>query len=128
MDENHKSTDSLNPADYFPTIRTLQDNLGNKIERNAHGHTMQSSINVREGDTIELAITVNKPEALDIEYAIGFGEKEWSKSHSKKLTFEHKHIGMSTGVIAWIRSTKDYHAYIDMDDYVQIRYTVLPRI
>lgn len=116
-----------NPDDFFPVVEAVTDSLGNNISNSVYAQSIQSGKVLKVGDTVEIIAYSTDPLGGEIEYSINrIGKKTWTKNNKTTITFEKADIGRCCDIQIMVRSTRDFHAYSDFDDYVQIRYTVLP--
>lgn len=128
MNPKDNKEDIINPDDYFPKIKWVKDNHGNKLENPVNGEYIDSPKVLREGDVIEIHCEATDPLKEDLEYKIGrLSEQEWSKENKRTINLERRDIGRTSFIRVMMRSKRDYHAYSDYDYYAEIRYVVVPK-
>lgn len=116
-----------NPDDFFPVIEAISESLGNNISNPVYAQMIVSKKVVKVGDIVEIMVYSTDPLGEELEFSINrIGQKNWSKENKAVITFEKSDIGKSCDINITIRSTRSYHAYRDFDDYVAIRYIVIP--
>lgn len=116
-----------NPNDFFPVVEAVTDSLGNAITNSVYAQCVVSKTIVRVGDSVEILAFSTDPLGGEIEYSINrIGERGWSMGNRATITFQKSDIGRCCDIQIKVRSKRDNHAYLDFDDYVQIRYVVLP--
>jgi len=117
----------VSPADYFPLIEAVADSLGNRASNTAYAQTICASTPVRVGDQVEIQAFSTDPLGGGVEFSIArINHKEWSRSNARIICFVESDIGRACDINVMVRSERAYHAYSDFDDYVMLRYTVLP--
>ncbi|TAE24576.1 MAG: hypothetical protein EAZ91_20155 [Cytophagales bacterium] len=116
-----------NPDDYFPVIEAVIDSLGNSISNPVYAQMIQSSQVCKVGDMVEIIAHSIDPLGGDLDYSIDrIGRKSWAKNNKSTIVFEKSDIGKCCDIQIMIKTKRDHHAYSSFDDYVQIRYVVLP--
>lgn len=116
-----------NPDDFFPVVEAVTDSLGISISNPGYAQCIQSGKVLKVGDTVEIIAFSTDPLGGEIEYSIDrIGHNNWSKSNKATITFEKSDIGRCCDIQIKVKSTRDFHAYGDFDDYAEIRYVVLP--
>lgn len=116
-----------NPDDYFPIVEAVSDSLGNKLTNTVYAQIIESCIVVKVGDTVDILTYSTDPLGGEIEYNIGrIGNQNWSKDNRATIIFEKSDIGRCCDINIKIRSIREHHAYNNFDDYITLRYIVLP--
>jgi hypothetical protein len=117
----------VNPDDFFPVVEAVTDSLGNSISNSVYAQIIQSCKVLKIGDTVEIIAYSTDPLGGAVEYSISrISERSWTKNNKVTITFERADIGRSCDIQIMVRSERDFHAYGEFDDYVAIRYIVLP--
>lgn len=117
-----------NPDDYFPVIEAVSDSLGNQIATPSYAQMLVSDEVVRVGDEIEIQVFSTDPMGEKLEFSIErIGDERWTENSTRKILFSEEDIGKTCDINICVKSKRDYHAYGSFDDYISIRYVVLPK-
>jgi hypothetical protein len=115
------------PDDFFPVVEAVTDSLGNIISNSVYAQTIVSKAVLKVGDTVEILAFSTDPLGGMIEYSISrIGQTLWTTANKATITFQKSDIGRCCDIQIKVKSTRDFHAYSNFDDYVSIRYVVLP--
>lgn len=116
-----------NPDNYFPVIEAVTDSVGNSLTNSIYAQTILSQKVLKVGDSVEIIAHSTDPMGGEIEYSIGrISNQNWSKDNKATIIFEKSDIGRCCDINIKIRSTREHHAYNNFDDYITLRYIVLP--
>lgn len=118
--------------DHFPRLESIRDSLGTMHIPQAQKKGMITSTNLtlRVGDSVDIVATATDPLGEELSFLFktlhGSQDTGWQKSNSFSITFSEKDIRAMCDISIRIRSPRPHHASGDYDDYVTLRYTVLP--
>ena len=116
-----------NLSDYFPVIEAASDSLGNSVSNPSYSYMLVSPIHAHVGDSVEIIGYSTDPQGGILEYNISkAGTINWTEANRATIAFTIEDIGKCCDVRVQIRTKRDYHAYSEFDDFMTIRYVVLP--
>ncbi|QWP77510.1 hypothetical protein J5226_03640 [Lysobacter sp. K5869] len=115
---------------FFPVIEHVTDSLGNQMANPAYATMIVAKDPVRVGDTVEIRVSSIDPQGEPLLYKFRRVNVpllgDWVDSNSMTITFAESDIGKACDINVMVKTRRSYHAYGEFDDYVAIRYVVLP--
>jgi hypothetical protein len=125
------------PEDYFPRLEHVRDSAGNAWTPSQNKYALVTSTVLRVGDVLEIIASAQDPLDGPLRYRFTKSTRKqgellswstgWTTERQVRVQIEREDISLRFGVTVEIQSERDYHAWAERDDVLEVVYKVVPR-